>query len=74
MAYFEVSGPTGDERGDLQAAIVAATVANALKDKKGRMLRPKDFMPVFDRPKRSPDQMLQLVESLNRQMGGRDLR
>lgn len=74
MAYFSVEGPTGDERGDIQASIISATIANAMKDKKGRLLQPKDFMPLFDRPKRDSSDLLRMVESLNRQMGGQDLR
>lgn len=49
VAYHEMD-PIGQERGDLQAAIVAATVANSVRHK-GRAAKPSDFMPRW-RPRR----------------------
>jgi hypothetical protein len=39
--------PFGERRGDLQAAIVAQTVANALRGKRGRKLKTEDFLLDF---------------------------
>jgi hypothetical protein len=47
-AYARLN-PFGEERGDLQAGIVAATVANTARDPKRRPrpFRARDFMPEF---------------------------
>lgn len=50
LAFYERE-PFGPERGDLQAGIVAATVANVNRDAK-RQRKPysaQDFMPAFGR-------------------------
>ena len=46
LASFE---PIGDRRGDLQAAIIASTIANVHRDekKKDDPFQFKDFMPQF---------------------------
>lgn len=74
-AYYSLS-PFGDERGDLQAGIVASTIANALRTEKSKHFRPGDFMPVFeqDGQERSPEDLLAIVEQINAAFGGRDLR
>lgn len=49
MAFFRVE-PFGDVRGDLQAGIVASTVANVNRDpKKRRPFSPADFLPDFEK-------------------------
>lgn len=55
IAFYEVN-PFGLDRGDLQAGIIASTIANVNSKK---TFQPKDFMPDFDRkPKRQTmDQM-----------------
>lgn len=55
MAFYQVE-PFGDVRGDLQAGIVASTLANIHRDQKKRPkpYGPEEFMPKFDRPKRAP--------------------
>ena len=49
MAYYQME-PFGPERGDLQAGIVAATVANVNRDakKQKRPYSAQDFMPKFE--------------------------
>ncbi len=44
MAFYRLE-PFGEERADLRAGIVASTVANVNRGKKGRALKPTDFMP-----------------------------
>ena len=44
MIFYRLE-PFGDERADLRAGIVASTVANANRGKRGRSLKPTDFMP-----------------------------
>lgn len=75
MQYYELE-PFGEERADLRAAIVAATVANANRRKGKRAFKPADFMPRFKQqaePQSWEDQ-LRLVEMLNAAFGGVDLR
>ncbi|GLH94893.1 hypothetical protein Pa4123_01650 [Phytohabitans aurantiacus] len=77
MAYERIAGPIGPERADMHSAIVASTVANAMRGKKGRPFKPADFLPKWDDPARwtAVDQTeqdhLRLVQQLNKAMGGR---
>lgn len=48
MAYYRLD-PQGEDRADLRAGIVAATVANAARGRKSRAFKPKDFMPDFEK-------------------------
>jgi hypothetical protein len=78
MAFASLE-PFGDARGDLQAAIVASTVANTARDpkKRRRPFAPADFVPDFDRPERRHQtwqEQLSIVTMLNTAFGGRDLR
>lgn len=53
VAYWMID-PWGRERGDLNAGIIAATVANASGSR--RQYKPKDFMPkLFTRKKSSEE-------------------
>ena len=75
MEYAKLE-PFGEERADLRAAIVAATIANANRGRRRRPFEVKDFMPRFDssRQRKTPAQLLQIVEMLNTALGGKDLR
>jgi hypothetical protein len=70
--------PFGEERADLRAAIIAATVANTARDPKKhkKPFKPVDFMPDFGREKKkqSWQQQLQIVKMLNAAFGGTDER
>lgn len=48
MAYHRIS-PIDDERGDLQAGIVASIIANANRAPKTVPFKPADFMPYLER-------------------------
>lgn len=76
MAYSQVE-PWGEDRADLRSGIVAATVANAHRDKKKKHspYKARDFIPQFGRRRgKSTEDMLRYVEHLNLAFGGRDLR
>lgn len=80
QAFYQLE-PFGVERGDVQAGIVASTIANVNRDRKKRAkpYTPNDFMPKFDEAwqrSREPSwmRMLRTVEMLNSAMGGKDLR
>ena len=51
MAYYSLE-PWGQERGDLRAGIIAATMANLKRGKSSKAFTPKDFMPKYDLPPR----------------------
>lgn len=75
-AYERVAGPLGPERADIHAGIIASTIANAYRGKRGRRYTPADFIPKWDDlPRRSPADQdphdhLRLVRALHRAMGG----
>ena len=74
---FDAIDPIGAGRGDLQAAIVASTIANVWRPKNKRAYKIQDFIPKFKRPKKRRQtwqQQLTMVEMLNAAFGGRDLR
>jgi len=77
MAYEHVTGPIGPERMDFLHSILAATVSNTARGK-GRKAEPKDFLPKWDQgARRQPadwQQMLAEVQTMNRRMGGINLR
>ena len=60
-AAFYETDPWGHERSDLHAGIVASTIANAMRQKRGRSFKPRDFMPNFGTrgmpAKQSPQQL-----------------
>ncbi|GHF73903.1 phage tail assembly protein T [Streptomyces thermodiastaticus] len=71
MAYERLTGPLDSRlRGDIQAAIVAATVANSQRAK-GGALKPADFLPEWEpsRP-RTPEEIWQDVIQINAALGG----
>ena len=65
-SVFYSMEPFGDERGDLQAGIIASTVANANRGKNSKPYSPKDFIPKFrDTPeKMSNSEMIQNFKRL----------
>ncbi|MER7874826.1 hypothetical protein ABTY63_14885 [Streptomyces solisilvae] len=70
MAYERITGPLDGRRGDIQAAIIAATVANSQRSK-GRALLPKDFIPKWDKPRAmTPEEMWAAAMQANASLGG----
>ena len=65
MAYYSLD-PFGEVRGDLQAGIVASTIANVNKGKNGRAFTPDDFMPLIKKPDQSEGDMLAQMEAIAR--------
>lgn len=45
MAYERMFGPLGPRRDDQLAALIAATIANAFRDKNDRAAQVSDFVP-----------------------------
>jgi hypothetical protein len=76
MAFISLE-PIGYTRGDLQAAIVASTIANVNRKKGAKPFGPQDFMPQFDereKEEQSPEDILKAAEMLNAAFGGEDKR
>lgn len=64
QAFYTID-PFGEERADMRAAMMAANVANAWKDKKQRTFKLKDFMLNFDPPEpQSTDQMKAILKGM----------
>ena len=72
IAYEKMSGPLGQRRGDIQAATIAATIANGNRGKKGRKFKLSDFLIPYGQQseRKSPMQLLAAIKSLNKSMGG----
>jgi hypothetical protein len=64
------TGPLGRRRHDIQAATIAATVANASRGKKGKKLKVTDFLLPYGTERKSPEEMLAAIRGINRSMGG----
>lgn len=47
MAYDSID-PIGDDRGDLQAGVIASTVASVHRKEGSKPFVPRDFMPLAD--------------------------
>lgn len=74
--YYEME-PFGPERGDLQAGIVAATVANVNRDakKQKKPYSAQDFMPQFKagaggKTEKTPDELRRKWEMVVAAFGG----
>ena len=61
-AFEEVDGPIGEQRADLRAGIIAASIVNMLRDRKSTAAKPIDFMPFAERPQQTQDQMLNVFK------------
>ncbi|MFH8369201.1 hypothetical protein [Streptomyces sp. NPDC018031] len=69
-AYEQLTGPLGGRRGDIQAAIIAATVANSQRSR-GRRAEPADFLPRWGRPRvMTPEAMWAAAVQATTALGG----
>jgi len=73
IAYAEID-PWDEERADWRAAMVAFTMANMWRGKKGRKPKLKDFMPQFKKRQaprlKTPQQALGAMKNLASLFGG----
>jgi hypothetical protein len=51
-------------RGDLQAGIIASTIANAHRGRDGQPFQPIDFMPLLDKPEQTEDEMKAILTTM----------
>lgn len=63
MAFYRLH-PWGDDRADVRSAIVASTVANVCQQgKRRRRYKVKDFMPVIEGRRKSPEEQWNTISS-----------
>lgn len=77
MAFEEIEGPLGPRRGDYHAAMLAAVFANGVSALSGKRGSKKvgDFLLQWDRPRhQSPEEMLRMIQSWNRHLGGEEVK
>ncbi|MEW2635267.1 DUF4035 domain-containing protein [Streptomyces sp. NPDC048389] len=72
MAFEKITGPLGRRRHDIQAATIAATIANSSRGKKGKKFKMADFLIPYGEERKSPQQMLEAIKGINRAMGGEE--
>lgn len=72
IAYDGIE-PFGEDRGDLRAGIIAATIANANRGKNSSPFHPKDFMPDFERKhkQQTDEEMQAFMRSVTARLGGK---
>lgn len=70
MAYERRNGPIGYTRSDFNAALIAATFANAFRDtkKKKTPFDAGDFMPEWGKEEQTPEQQKGIFHMLARTM------
>lgn len=77
MAFERVYGPVGPERGDIQAAVIAATLANIHRDPKKHPepYPPADFIPNWSGDVRwqDPDELEAVAKAAAMTIGEGDL-
>lgn len=69
MAYSTLE-PWGQDRDDLRAGIVAATIANANRGKNQKPYKPSDFMPSFE-PETEEQAQARLIAKALSALGGK---
>lgn len=57
--------PWGEERSDLRSGIVASVIANTSRDPKRqpKPFEPVDFMPYYEKPQPSPEQLAHKIRA-----------
>lgn len=69
MAYARLE-PWGEDRADLRAGIIASTMANSMRGKKGKPFKPQDFMPKFE-PEDEEATAAMLMAKMRAALGGK---
>lgn len=79
IAYERIAGPLGAWRFDVLTAHIVAAITNGFRafGKQSPIRELKKFLPTWDRKAQSeqtPDEMLEVIRSLNRAAGGKEVR
>jgi hypothetical protein len=71
MAYERMTGPLGRRRQDIQAATIAAAIANASRGKRGKTFTVADFLlPYGERTEKTPEEILRIFEGMGGETRG----
>lgn len=72
QAYERLTGPLGGARGDVQAALIASTIAAVNRNKGQRAPTISDFMPRWDKGavRKSPEELFKIAQMANAALGG----
>jgi len=73
IAFYSLE-PFGADADYIGHAIVASTVANRHRPKTEKEHKVEEFMPKFEKKRKSVDEMLQIAQAYTIAMGGKDLR
>lgn len=73
MVYEKLTGPLGPARSDLQAGIIAATIANVNRGKNQKPAKPSDFIPKWDNRPRSDADLWAIAKAMNAVLGGTEV-
>ncbi|MGI5347043.1 phage tail assembly protein T [Streptomyces sp. CA-250714] len=69
QAYEKITGPLDTRlRGDIQASVISATVANSQSTH--ARAKPADFMPDWDKRKKTPEELWAAAMKANAALGG----
>jgi len=71
---FESLDPSGEDRADWRAAMIASTVANAFRGRGQRAFKPQDFMPKFQTARQKTANMEEQILGWARMMSSRHKR
>lgn len=74
MVYEKITGPFGRRRGDIQAATIAATIANANRSKKAKRAQISDFLIQYERAgqRKTGRELLATIKDINSALQGRE--
>lgn len=67
MAFYSID-PFGDQRADLRAGIVAATMSNRWRGKNENPASASDFMPFRGQSQQTPDEIKRALHSILKQV------
>ncbi|GGS47701.1 phage tail assembly protein T [Streptomyces violaceus] len=72
QAYERLTGPLGGARGDVQAALIASTIAAVNRNKGQKAPKVTDFMPRWDKGavRKSPQELFKIAQMANAALGG----
>lgn len=74
MVYEKITGPLGRRRQDIQAATIAATIANANRSKKAKKAQISDFLIQYERigRRKTGQELLATLRGINSALSGRE--
>ncbi|MFX4294106.1 phage tail assembly protein T [Streptomyces bohaiensis] len=69
IAYEQITGPIGPERGDVLHGVQTAAFVNTQRGKRQKAMQARDFVPRWDRNfEQSPEDQLALVKAMHAEL------